>query len=111
MKKFRNIVVLVPQNKNQFVKLRLQFLEDKLVILAEADKGEEGENDSLELINSLHAQLKKDSIVHEVYTRNRGKENPIDHILIPFKSEIRNKCYDYIAITGMNGKDKEVRGI
>ncbi|MBI2047476.1 hypothetical protein HYT26_04940 [Candidatus Pacearchaeota archaeon] len=110
MKNFRNIVVLVPQNKNQFVKLRLQFLEDKLTILAEADKGEEGEKDSLELIKSLYIQLKQDGIAHDVCTRNCGRMNIIDRIEIPFMSvsEIQTNAYDYIAMTG---KGEEAKGV
>lgn len=78
MVNFNDIVVLMPQNKNQFVKLNFQFLKEGLVIYATANKGEKGLDASLELIESLHNHLQQHGVTHEVYELNCGRIDRID---------------------------------
>ncbi|MBI2124394.1 hypothetical protein HYT92_01245 [Candidatus Pacearchaeota archaeon] len=101
--KFRDIVLLAPQNKNQYLKLSFQFLREGLVIYTTANKGEEGLDASLEFIESLHNYLQQQGISHDVYEMNCGRIDRIDRIVIHLMPALepvllKERKYSYIAI-------------
>ena len=101
--KFRDIVLLVPQNRNQYLKLSFNFSSEGLVIYTTANKGEEGLEASLEFIESLHNYLQQQGTAHDVSVMNCGRIDRIDRIVIRLApaSEpvlLKERKYIYVAI-------------
>ena len=107
--KFRDIVLLAPQNKNQYLKLSFQFSRGGLVIYTTANKGEEGLEASLEFIESLHNYLQQQGTAHDVSVMNCGRIDRIDRIVIRLApaSEpvlLKERKYCYVALNPNKGR-------
>jgi len=107
--KFRDIVLLVPQNRNQYLKLSFNFSSEGLVIYTTANKGEEGLEASLEFIESLHNYLQQQGTAHDVSVMNCGRIDRIDRIVIRLApaSEpvlLKERKYCYVALNPNKGR-------
>ena len=82
---FNNIVVFVLTDKTKMVPLRLQFFDDRLVVLAKPYNGEMGEREALELINSLDKHLNVLRVSHTAMSRKTEGGRRLDAVSIPWE--------------------------
>lgn len=80
---FSNFLAFIPVDEQSLVPLRIQFLEDRLVVMAAPGKGEMVESEALLVAQGLHHHLQKNGIDHESMYRDHKLGRRIDMVVVP----------------------------
>lgn len=76
------VLMRLPWSPDTFVSTQMQWVNGALCLMANPDKGDEGEVDSIQLMEALAALLTEMNVSHQAMTRSFGGQERIDYIKI-----------------------------